>query len=162
MFFSLQLHPSPEVQIDFWAPCSEISSIYVLLLMWETMFHAYINNKWNLEFEVLTAIVMKSSLFWDIMPCYPLKFNRRFGRTCRHHLRGRRINQSREPAWSRQQVTWPPGWSQWGHTRWWRQYSPSPLREGSTSSKPDVFYGSAIALLQADSDYHYFFAWCLL
>jgi hypothetical protein len=26
-------------------------------------------------FEVLTAVVMKSSIFWDITPCSPLKVN---------------------------------------------------------------------------------------
>jgi hypothetical protein len=26
-------------------------------------------------FEVITAVVMKSSIFWDITPCNPLKFN---------------------------------------------------------------------------------------
>jgi hypothetical protein len=26
---------------------------------------------------------MKSSIFWDITPCSPLKFNRRFGGICR-------------------------------------------------------------------------------
>jgi hypothetical protein len=35
-----------------------------------------------LEFEVLTAVVMKSSIFWDIMPCSPLIVNRRFRATC--------------------------------------------------------------------------------
>jgi hypothetical protein len=29
-------------------------------------------------FEVLTAVVIKSSILWDIMPCSPLKVNRRF------------------------------------------------------------------------------------
>jgi hypothetical protein len=33
--------------------------------------------------EVLTAVVMKSPLFWDITPCSPLKVNRRFGEACR-------------------------------------------------------------------------------
>jgi hypothetical protein len=32
-------------------------------------------------FEVLTAVVMKSYIFWDITPCIPLKVNRRFGGT---------------------------------------------------------------------------------
>jgi hypothetical protein len=31
-----------------------------------------------LGFEVLTAVVMKSTVFWDITPCSPLKVNRRF------------------------------------------------------------------------------------
>jgi hypothetical protein len=34
-------------------------------------------------FEVLTAVVMKSTIFWDITPCCPLKVNRRFGGTYR-------------------------------------------------------------------------------
>jgi hypothetical protein len=40
-------------------------------------------------FEVLTAVVMKSTIFWDITPCSPLKVNWRFrGRISRarnHH-----------------------------------------------------------------------------
>jgi hypothetical protein len=49
----------------------------------------------NVGFEVLTAVVMKSKIFWDITPCSPLKFNRHFGGTCRLHLQGRRISQAR-------------------------------------------------------------------
>jgi hypothetical protein len=45
-------------------------------------------------FEVLTAVVMKSSIVWDITPCSPLKVNRRFGGTCCLHLHGRRISQA--------------------------------------------------------------------
>jgi hypothetical protein len=32
-------------------------------------------------FEVLTAVVMKSTIFWDITPCSPLSVSRRFGGT---------------------------------------------------------------------------------
>jgi hypothetical protein len=32
-------------------------------------------KKYNVGFEVLTAVVMKSSIFWDVMPCSPLKVN---------------------------------------------------------------------------------------
>jgi hypothetical protein len=45
--------------------------------------------------EVLTAVVMKCSIFWDITPCCTLKVNRHFGRTCRLHLQCRRISQLR-------------------------------------------------------------------
>jgi hypothetical protein len=45
-------------------------------------------------FEVLTAVVMKSSMFWDITPCNPLEINRRFGGTFLH-LQGRRMSQAR-------------------------------------------------------------------
>jgi hypothetical protein len=40
-------------------------------------------------FEVLIAVVTKSSISWDITPCSPLKGNRRFGGTCRLHPQGR-------------------------------------------------------------------------
>jgi hypothetical protein len=39
---------------------------------------------------------IKSSVFWDMMPCSPLEVNRRFGVTSRLHLRGRRISQGRK------------------------------------------------------------------
>jgi hypothetical protein len=29
----------------------------------------------RVAFKVLTAVIMKSSIFWDIMPCSPLKVN---------------------------------------------------------------------------------------
>jgi hypothetical protein len=45
------------------------------------------------EFEVLTAVVMKSIILWDITPCSPLSFNRCYGGTYRLHLQGRRIVQ---------------------------------------------------------------------
>jgi hypothetical protein len=45
--------------------------------------------------EVLTAVVMKSSIFWDIKPCSLLKFNRHFRGICSLHLQGGRISQAR-------------------------------------------------------------------
>jgi hypothetical protein len=39
-------------------------------------------------FEVLTEVVMKSSVFWDIMPYSPLKVNRRIEGKCLH-IQGR-------------------------------------------------------------------------
>jgi hypothetical protein len=38
-----------------------------------------------------TVSRMKSTPFWDIMPCSPLKVNRSFGGTHHLHLQGRRI-----------------------------------------------------------------------
>jgi hypothetical protein len=38
--------------------------------------------------------IKKSYIFWDITPCSPLKFNRRFRETCRLHLQGPRKNQA--------------------------------------------------------------------
>jgi hypothetical protein len=53
------------------------------------------------EFEVLTAAVMKSTIFCDITPCSPLKVNRCFGGTYRLHLQGRisRAWYQRESRW---------------------------------------------------------------
>jgi hypothetical protein len=39
-------------------------------------------------FEVLTAVVIKSTIFWDISPCSSLKVKRHFGRTYRFHFQG--------------------------------------------------------------------------
>jgi hypothetical protein len=44
------------------------------------------NNIFNVGFEVSTAMVMKSIIFWDMTPCSPLICNRRFGGTYRLHL----------------------------------------------------------------------------
>jgi hypothetical protein len=44
-------------------------------------------------FEVLTAAVMKTSVFWDITPCSPLKVDRPFGGVYRLYIHGRTISQ---------------------------------------------------------------------
>jgi hypothetical protein len=49
-------------------------------------------------FEVLTAVVMNSTIFWDITPCSPLSVNPRFGGTYGLHLQGRRNKFSKIPA----------------------------------------------------------------
>jgi hypothetical protein len=48
----------------------------------------------SLGFEVLTAVVMKSTIFLDITQCSPLKVYRCFGGTYRLYLHGRRISQA--------------------------------------------------------------------
>jgi hypothetical protein len=44
--------------------------------------------------DVLTAVVMKSSIYWDTTPCSLLKDNRRFEGTRRLHFQDRRISQA--------------------------------------------------------------------
>jgi hypothetical protein len=46
-------------------------------------------------FEFLTAMFMKSSIFWDMTPCSPLKCNRHLGVIYRLHLLGQSISQAR-------------------------------------------------------------------
>jgi hypothetical protein len=62
-----------------------------------------IDEHW-VGFEVLTAVVVKFSIFWDITPCSPLKVDRRFGGTYRLHLQGRRISRARNQRESRRQA----------------------------------------------------------
>jgi hypothetical protein len=45
-------------------------------------------------FEVLTSVVMKSSIFSDITPYNTIKVNQRFEETYRLHLQGRRVSQA--------------------------------------------------------------------
>jgi hypothetical protein len=40
-------------------------------------------------------VVMKSTIFWDITPCTPMKVNRRFGGKCCIHVQDRRISRAR-------------------------------------------------------------------
>jgi hypothetical protein len=56
----------------------------------------------TIGFQILTAVVMKSSVFWEMTPYSPLKVNWSFGGTCSLHLLGRRISQEtdqRESKW---------------------------------------------------------------
>jgi hypothetical protein len=55
------------------------------------------NDNIHVGFEVFTAVVMKSVIFWEMTPCSALSFNRRFGGTYRLHLQGRR-NSFSKPA----------------------------------------------------------------
>jgi hypothetical protein len=51
-------------------------------------------NLYDTGFEVLTAVVRKSSIFWDITPSSPVKVNQRFGGIyCLLLLQSRRIRQ---------------------------------------------------------------------
>jgi hypothetical protein len=57
----------------------------------------FIDLLWNcVGFEVLTAVVMKSTTFWNITQCTLFKVNRSFGGTCRLHLHGRKISRARD------------------------------------------------------------------
>jgi hypothetical protein len=47
------------------------------------------------EFQVLTVVILKSSVFCDIIQFSPLIINQRFGGTCHLHLQDRRISEAR-------------------------------------------------------------------
>jgi hypothetical protein len=54
--------------------------------------HLLRGNSMYVGFGVLTAVVMKSSIFWDTTPRSPFKANRSFGGIFRLHFQGRRIS----------------------------------------------------------------------
>jgi hypothetical protein len=63
-------------------------------------YHIYV------RFEVLTAVVMKSVVFWDTTPYSPFTVGRSFGGTYRLHFQGRRMSQAtneRESWWQADQ-----------------------------------------------------------
>jgi hypothetical protein len=46
------------------------------------------NKLRNVGFQTLTAVIMKSTIFWDITPCSPLKVKGRFRGAYCLHLQG--------------------------------------------------------------------------
>jgi hypothetical protein len=82
-----RLHVSPNVVKrlpEYTASFPENSNLYS---------HRYQNLKSNrvcIYNEDLTAVVMKTIIFWDITPCSSLSVNRCFGGTYRPHLQSRK------------------------------------------------------------------------
>jgi hypothetical protein len=63
---------------------------------------------WYVGFEVFTAVVMKSIIFWDMTPYSPSSFNRHFGGKYRLHLLGGRNKFSKNQLASRWQAAESP------------------------------------------------------
>jgi hypothetical protein len=56
----------------------------------------YLLHVWRSLTVCITVYELtNSSIFWNIMPCSPMKVKRRFGGTCRLYLKGRRKSQAR-------------------------------------------------------------------
>jgi hypothetical protein len=73
-------------------------------LLYTSKFDNNLHSLTYVEFEVLRAVVIKSTIFWDITPCSPLKVNRCFGGTYRLLLQSRRISRARNQRESRWQA----------------------------------------------------------
>jgi hypothetical protein len=56
---------------------------------WQALVYMIMNC---VGFEVLTVVVMKSTIFWDITPCSLLRINRCFGGTYCLQLQGQKIS----------------------------------------------------------------------
>jgi hypothetical protein len=52
-------------------------------------------EQWFVCFRVLTAVVTRNFIFWDIKVCSPTNVNRRFGELCSYNLHGWRLSQIR-------------------------------------------------------------------
>jgi hypothetical protein len=63
--------------INVW--CPDVFTVYCIA--------SVIHGHQHVGFEVFTAVVMKSIIFWDMTPCSPFSVNHRFGGTYRLHLR---------------------------------------------------------------------------
>jgi hypothetical protein len=58
----------------------------------------FLNGLYFVGFEVLTPVVMKSSIFWDITPCSPLTSQLMFRRSIPPPSSGSKNKPSKEPA----------------------------------------------------------------
>jgi hypothetical protein len=67
----------------------------VILIYFLKYFFLHVACLRSVGFEVLTAVVKKSTIFCDITPCRPFKVNRHFDGTYRLHLHRRRISRAR-------------------------------------------------------------------
>jgi hypothetical protein len=94
------------------------SVIYHALKGWETqalvVYYQGRRHLWDprqdIDSEVVVPVIMKSSNFWHVTPCSPLKFHRYFGGECRLRLQRKRISRARnqrESPWRHfQRTTW--------------------------------------------------------
>jgi hypothetical protein len=65
----------------------------------EQMLYPLVGCKMDALLSVLSIFEENVVIFWDKMPCNPLRVNRRFGGRCRLNLQDRRISQARNQAW---------------------------------------------------------------
>jgi hypothetical protein len=59
-------------------------------MMWKEVTVAYCDH-----LEVLKAVIMKSTVFWDVTLCSWAEIEQRFGGTTCLHLQGGKVNQAR-------------------------------------------------------------------
>jgi hypothetical protein len=60
--------------------------------------------KWTslifVRFEVLSAVTMKRTIFWDVTLCSPVDVHQRFGGTYCLHLQGQKVSTARSRWWA--------------------------------------------------------------
>jgi hypothetical protein len=70
----------------------------------------FISSSDMLKFEILTAVTMKNTVFWDATPCNLIEVYRRFVGTYCLHLQGRGISRARKQASSARITVRPWRW----------------------------------------------------
>jgi hypothetical protein len=83
-------------------------------------------------------------VFWDIIPCSPLKVNRRFGIICQFHLQGRRISHARNWRESRWQA------AQFSHLA----YTSTLKMEATYSSETSVDFQGLHSIISQKIELH--------
>jgi hypothetical protein len=68
--------------------------LHISVVCQTTRRHISENRYLHVGGEVLTAVVMNSTVFWDITSCSKLKTNRRFGRIYYPRCQGRKISRT--------------------------------------------------------------------
>jgi hypothetical protein len=91
-------HPAVSWVMLIQCSCAHLISLmsalkYAHIVQINTVSYYYVG------FEVFPAVVVKSTVLWDITPCSPLSVNRRFGGTYHLYLQGRKNNFNKKPAW---------------------------------------------------------------
>jgi hypothetical protein len=56
------------------------------VLVMQVLTIPYQNIIFVVGYEVVTVVIVKNSIFWNITPCSQLNVSRCFGGTCRLHL----------------------------------------------------------------------------
>jgi hypothetical protein len=123
-------------------PPQEITMIAFRMSRKKLLFFLYVKLRMvYVGFEVFRVVVFKSIIFWNMAPCSPLSFNRRFGGTYRLHHQGRR-NMLSKPA-SKQVERWrrfvPP-------KRWFQYLSMNSWNGRMINELERVMEGSDCAL----------------
>jgi hypothetical protein len=86
----------PAVFTDYTVHILRHSSIIFVSKYFSLLFRGLLNAQKirTVGFQVLRAVTMKNSIFWDVTPCIPVKVYRRFGGTYYLYPQGRRVSQA--------------------------------------------------------------------
>jgi hypothetical protein len=140
-----------------WVNVTECVTNSILIFRLQLVWFPFCNCVYLFQFlYVLTnvilqiALVLQSSVFWDVMAYSPLKVSWRFGGTCRLHVHGRRVSPARNQHEENRNQCWR--WKQHGPPKHWLNFN-GP--HGVISRKTELFF--TIVVRTSDPTY---WSWC--